>query len=351
MIYLVSAFSRGRICGCGHAAPPAVADWCYRAVMIHHGNPFGVMRNCPRRARPAAAWPMFVEVNLLAAISRRSSGCAARRLKGHSTSSTIDPQAGPRQPIGVDRRSTAHLVGRAAGDGDRPRGCGRRRVLFSYAAFIIAGTTGAGWADSYFDFRTLGARWSSRPQCAFSPPHGVSIRRGIRRSRIVASDSAVVALRFDRPRLLASLAAAWRRGYDYLIFAGLLWVALAVSGRVSWLSAAAAALGGLSLWAFSFAVGFRAFCTGRQAGGLATALTIGLPLLLYAAIRANLEQLAALIPTAACYLPLKTGVTASWAAGFALSLAITLRLTARGLARCERDLRTWYDANQGRRTE
>ena len=26
--------------------PPAVADWCYRAVMaLHHGNPFGVVRN------------------------------------------------------------------------------------------------------------------------------------------------------------------------------------------------------------------------------------------------------------------------------------------------------------------
>jgi hypothetical protein len=76
-----------------------------------------------------------------------------------------------------------------------------------------------------------------------------------------------------------------------------------------------------------------------------------MPFLLFALMRARLEPLAAFIPTAACYLPLKTGVTLAWGAGFALMLLVTVRLTDRGLAQCERELRAWYDANQGRKTE
>jgi len=149
----------------------------------------------------------------------------------------------------------------------------------------------------------------------------------------------------------ASLAAAWRRGYDYLIFAGMLWVSLAVSGRVAWVDAVAAAFGGLLLWAFSFAVGFRAFSTGRQSSGLASLLTLGLPLLLVALVRAGWEPFAAFIPTAGCYLPLSTGVTESWAAGVAVTLAATVWLTDRGLSHCDSELRGWYDANEGRKTE
>jgi hypothetical protein len=67
----------------------------------------------------------------------------------------------------------------------------------------------------------------------------------------------------------ASLAAAWRRGRGYLAIAAILWVALAVSGRARWYEVHAAAMGGLGLWAFSFAVGFRAFSTGNQASGVA----------------------------------------------------------------------------------
>jgi hypothetical protein len=149
----------------------------------------------------------------------------------------------------------------------------------------------------------------------------------------------------------AALAAAWRRGRGYLVIAAVLWVALAVSGRAAWYEVVAAALGGLGLWAFSFAVGFRAFSTGNQSGGVASLLTLGLPFLLFALLRAELVTLAAFVPTAACYLPLRTGLTASWAAGFVLMLVVTVWLTRRGLERCEGELRTWYDANQGRKAE
>jgi len=113
----------------------------------------------------------------------------------------------------------------------------------------------------------------------------------------------------------------------------------------------AAALGGLVLWAFSFAVGFRAFSTGNQAGGVASLLTIGMPLLLVALLRENLETLAAFVPTAACYLPLKSGMTMPWALGLALVATLAWWLTREGLRRCDAELRRWFDANQGRRAE
>jgi hypothetical protein len=149
----------------------------------------------------------------------------------------------------------------------------------------------------------------------------------------------------------ASLAAAWRRGRGYFLIAVVLWLALALSGRVTWYQAVAAAAGGAALWWFSFAVGFRAFSTGRQAGGVASLLTLGLPLLLFALLRAGWGMLAAFVPTAACYLPLRDGLTWTWAAGFAVTAATAAGLTRRGLARCEPELRAWYDANQGRKTE
>ena len=128
-------------------------------------------------------------------------------------------------------------------------------------------------------------------------------------------------------------------------------MSLAVAARLAWLAAVASAFVGLCLWAFSFAVGFRAFSTGRQSSGLASGLTLGLPLLLVLLSRANLDSLAAFVPTAACYLPLKNGMTESWAAGVAVTLAATIWLTDRGLSRSDRELRRWFDVNQGRKTE
>src|SRR5262249_47573705 len=66
--------------------PPALAAWCYEAVMtLHHGNPFGVMRNWfTMRQGPAAVWPLFVAVNSLAAILASVFSLRAPfRLKGH----------------------------------------------------------------------------------------------------------------------------------------------------------------------------------------------------------------------------------------------------------------------------
>src|SRR5205085_6754448 len=68
----------------------------------------------------------------------------------------------------------------------------------------------------------------------------------------------------------ASLAAAWSRGRGYLFASVVLWAALGLSGRNAWGDVLAAAAGGATLWAFSFAVGFRAFAAGNQSSGLAS---------------------------------------------------------------------------------
>lgn len=149
----------------------------------------------------------------------------------------------------------------------------------------------------------------------------------------------------------ASLAAAWKRGHDYLYVAALLWVALVVGNRIAWYEGLAAAAGGAVLWMFYFSVGFRAFCTGRQASGVASLLTLGLPVVLAALLKLGFTELAGLVPVGACYLPAAGGVTVGWAAGLVVMGAATVWLTRRGLLRCDAELRAWYDANQGRKTE
>jgi hypothetical protein len=149
----------------------------------------------------------------------------------------------------------------------------------------------------------------------------------------------------------ASLAAAWKRGKGYLFAAGVLWLALGLSERNTWAEVLAAAIGGATLWGFSFAVGFRAFATGNQSSGLATLLTIGLPLVLFGLVRADLTDVAAFVPTGLCYLPLRegSGLTWPWAAGLVLTGSATAAFTRVGLARCEADLRVWLDRNHGRK--
>jgi hypothetical protein len=343
--------------------PPATADWILSAVMtLHHGNPFGVARNWFTLPEgPAAAWPLFVRVNVLAGLLALAFALrAAFRLKGHFHDEHY-------RPIESGRADQSHRIG------TRPlswwavkrvmKYSGRVNVwlaggfCFLYSAFIIAGNHWPAWMGRLV-FQIFDA-WGGAPVVATA----MCVLAAVPAAFQYGLWDSTISNRCKRLELLllselnsydywrASLAAAWRRGYDYLIFAGLLWVSLAVSGRVAWVDAVGAAFGGLLLWAFSFAVGFRAFSTGRQTNGLASVLTLGLPLLLVLLMRSNLEWIAAFIPTAACYLPLRDGLTESWAAGVAVTLAATIWLTDRGLSHCDRDLRRWYDANQGRKTE
>lgn len=343
--------------------PPSVAVPIFDVVMaLHNGNPFGVVRNWFASDRvPWVVWERFAELHAIAAGLVVLLGLrAAFRLKGHFHDRHY-------RPISSDRAAQTERIG------ERPLSWWAvRRVMeysgrvnvwlaggFSllYAAFLVAGDAWPPWMGRlvFHIFET----WGGAPMVAAA----MCVMAAVPAAFQFGLWDPTVSDRCKRLELLllsdltgrdywhASLAAAWRRGRGYLAIAAILWLALAVSGRVAWYESLAAATGGLTLWAFSFAVGFRAFSTGNQASGIASLLTLGLPLLLFVLLRTGFDTLAGFVPTAACYLPLKTGLTWSWAAGLALTTAATVSLTRQGLARCETELRTWYDANQGRKTE
>lgn len=343
--------------------PPEAADRLYSAVMsMHHGNPFGVVRNWfMLRTGPETVWPQFVRVVWLAVGFAGLFGVrAAFRLKGHFHDRHY-------RPIESDRADQSGFIG------ERPLSwwavrrvmeySGRVNVWLAggfcllYAAFIVAGDRWPPWMGKlvFLIFESLGgAPMVAAGMCVLAAVPAV-FQYGLWDSSVTNRCQRLELLLLTeltgRDYWHASLAAAWRRGRSYFVIAALLWAALVVGGRVAWYEAVAAALGGAALWGFSFAVGFRAFCTGNQAGGTAAAVTLGLPFLLFALLRAKLDALAAFVPTAACYLPLRTGVTVAWAAGFGLTVLAAWWMTRRGLRRCETELRRWYDANQGRKAE
>src|SRR5262245_4228958 len=148
----------------------------------------------------------------------------------------------------------------------------------------------------------------------------------------------------------AARSAAWRRGRGYFAIAVLLWGALWTSGRADATQVLASFAAAVVLWWFSFAVGFAAFSRGAQANGLGSLLTLGLPLLTFAALRSGCPELAALLPPGAVYLPLVSAPDWSWLPGPALTALFTLGLARRSLPRCHIDLRAWYDRNQGKKT-
>lgn len=364
LAYLVVGILAGENLGMWLARlPPPVAGWAYAAVAaLHHGNPFGVVRNWfVLRDGPEVVWSQFVDVILIAAALAALLGVrAAFRLKGHFHDRHYTP-------IRSDRADQSGFIG------ERPLSwwavrrvmeySGRVNVWLAggfcllYAAYIVAGDWWPPWMGRlvFQIFESFGgAPVVAAAMCVLAAVPA-AFQYGLWDSTVTN--------RCQRLELLlltdlggvdywhASLAAAWRRGRSYYFAAVVLWAALVVSGRAGWDEGLAAALGGLALWAFSFAVGFRAFSTGNQASGVASGLTLGLPLLLYALLRAKMDVIASLVPTAACYLPFRTGVTAAWTAGFGLTAVAAWWLTRRGVSRCDAELRRWYDANQGRKVE
>jgi hypothetical protein len=343
--------------------PDPVAEAIYLAIMtIHEANPFGVMRNWfELRNGPQATGPTFARVSALAVgLSAAFALRAALRLKRHF-------QERHYQPLRADRVDQSGLIG------DRPLTWWAVRRVMEYSGRVNVWLAG-GFCLLYGAYLVAGDRW---PPWLGRLPFLIFERLG--GAPVVATAICVLATvpavfqyglwdatvseRCRRLELLlltdlnsrdywsASLAAAWKRGRAYLYAAGVLWVALAVSERVTGYEALAAAFGGLVLWVFSFAVGFRAFCTGNQASGLASLMIFGLPLVLSALVRAEWYTVAAFVPPAVCYLPLKVGITTAWADGLVLLLIATWWLTHSGLVRCDGELRRWYDANQGRKTE
>jgi len=147
----------------------------------------------------------------------------------------------------------------------------------------------------------------------------------------------------------AAAAAAWRRGRGYFFVALLLWGAAVVAGRASALQAAGALAAGMLLWCLYFALGFRAFSRGVQANGLGLLLTLALPLAAYLSERSDLGLLTPLLPPGSVYAAAARGPGPLWCLGPIITSAAALAIGRVALARCEPELRRWYEKHHGRK--
>jgi hypothetical protein len=147
----------------------------------------------------------------------------------------------------------------------------------------------------------------------------------------------------------AAVAAAWRRGRGYFSVAVALWLAAVVAGRAAPLQALAALSAGVILWGLWFALGFRAFGRGRQANGLGSFLTIGLPLAVFGLVQVGWPAIAAVLPPGAVFTALAGEPSLAWLPGPLLAGGLALGVTRSAIMRCDADLRRWYDQNTGRK--
>jgi hypothetical protein len=146
----------------------------------------------------------------------------------------------------------------------------------------------------------------------------------------------------------AAAAAAWRRGRGYFAVALTLWLAAALAGQATPVQVAAAVAAGVILWALYFVLGFRSFARGRQANGLGSLLTLGLPFVAYLLAKAGWPEWAAVTPPGSVYYALAGAGPGMWFAGPVVFAVVALTVGWHARETCDRDLRAWYDANAGR---
>jgi hypothetical protein len=147
----------------------------------------------------------------------------------------------------------------------------------------------------------------------------------------------------------AAAAAAWRRGRGYFAVAVTLWLAAALAGQATWMQTLAAVAAGALLWALYFAVGFRAFTRGFRANGVGLLLTVGLPHLAYGLYQTNQPLLAVLMPPGFVHAAGAGVPDVVWLVGPMLAGVVTLLVARVALARCDLDLRAWYERHHGRK--
>jgi hypothetical protein len=342
--------------------PDRLGRFLFDAVLfLHNGNPFGVLRywfdgnRVPDVALERMANLHLVAGGLVAALALRG----AMRLRGHFHDRHY-------RPLASDRTTELERIG------ERPLSWWAvKRVMeysgrvnlwlavgfaFAYSAYIVAGDSWPAWMGKLVF--ALFDGWGGPAMVATA----LAVLAAVPAVYQFGLWDATATARCRRLELLllteldgrdyahASFAAAWKRGRGYLVGVAALAVALAAAGRIAWWDALAALAGTGVLWLLAFAIGFRGFASGNQTNGIASLVTLGLPLALVGLWRVGQVEIASLVPTAAVFVPLKTGATLAWAAGFGLALALGVHLLRTGIRDCDRDLRRWFDANQGRRT-
>ncbi|MGL6096942.1 MAG: hypothetical protein ACRC7O_14245, partial [Fimbriiglobus sp.] len=341
-------------------------EWAGRRIFdgvmtFHNQNPFGVVRYwfAPDRAD----WLAWERLNTIQAVGMGLAAVAglraAFRLRGHFHDRHY-------KPISSSRPDQSAMIG------DRPLSWWAVRRVMEYSGRVNLWLAG-GFCLLYSAYLAAGDAWPTwMGRLVFQLFEQWGGAPTVAAAMVVMSTvpavfqfglwDATVPDRCKRLELLlltdlipddywhASLRASWRRGRGYLFAAGMLWLALGVSGRNSWLDVAACAVGGAVVWAFSFTFGFRSFATGKQTSGLASLLVLGVPMVFVGLLTNGHTTAATFLPTALGYLPLRDGIGGWWVLSVTLYAGLTVWLARRGLRRCDRDLRAWYDANQGNKS-
>jgi hypothetical protein len=145
----------------------------------------------------------------------------------------------------------------------------------------------------------------------------------------------------------ASAGAAWNRGRGYVGPAVLLWTAGLLAGQITLAQVLGGVACGVILWGLYFALGFWAFVKGVQASVLGIGLTLALPLGTCLLARQGWTFWTGLLPPGSVYLSTTTAFTWAYMLGPILGAAATLGVARFSLARCEAQLRCWYEAHHG----
>ena len=341
----------------------ALPEWLGRAIFdavkfAHHYNPFGVVRNWfDPNTYETLVKTQLAEVSAAGAtLTLLATARAATRLVGHFHDRHYAPIDSSRadQSRGIaDRPLSWWAVRRVMEYSGRVNLYLAGGFAAVYAAYIVAGDHWPAWMGRLV-FQ-LFENWGGAPALA----SGLAVMATIPAVFQYGLWDSSSEDRVRRLELLllsdldagdywhASIKASWTRGRGYLFAATLLWLALGVSGRVPWAGVCGAGAGAAVLWCFSFAVGFRLFASGKQTGGLASLLVLGVPALLVAAFQFGVPALGALSPPGLTFLPLKTGPDFVWCVAMAAFGGATLMLSRRALASCVGNLREWTSANHG----
>jgi hypothetical protein len=360
VVYLVVGVLAGEnLRGWLDLLPDAVGSLVLRALFrLHADNPFGVMRCWLDRRDPGAAAAVAVATLGGAALALAFLARAAVRLRPHFHEFhylPADDRRRARRPQVGERPLTWWAVKRVG------RFSGRVNLWLAggfgllYAAYLVAGDAWPAWLGRVVFTMFDGA--GGVPALAT----GLVLLAAVPAAFQYGLWDSGVQDRCRRLELLlltgleptdywhAATAAAWSRGRGYFAVAVVLWVAGWLGGRLTAGQALAAAAGGVLLWGLYFALGFRAFVRGVQAGGLGMLLTVGLPLLVFGADRLRWPAVAAVLPPGVVYGAASAPVGAAAAVGAVLAAGLTVAAARRSLRDGDAELRRWYDRHAGAR--
>jgi hypothetical protein len=327
-------------------------------VRLHTQNPFGAMRHWMEQGIPAA-WERVSGIGLLGLTL--AAGLLLRgawRLHGHfhewHYSPAVDDSGRTRPPVGDHPLSwwSIRRVSRFAGRSNLYLAGGFGLL---YALYTVAGDRWPAWLGTQA-FR-LCDQVGGIPGLITALVLLAAVPAAYQYGLWDSSDQdrcrrlELLLLTELRPRDYwnAAAAAAWDRGRGYLLIALVLALAALAAGRMDALQFAALLATAVLLWSLYFAVGFRGFARGRQAGGLGFLLTVGLPLGAWGLSVLGWRPAASLLPPGAVYQAGAGTPGLVWLIGPLLAAAAALILTRQALASCDTELRLWYDRHCGRK--